>query len=216
MEYQIWTHLKPRAQADPTNPRSKAHYKNQMKKQLKKLKNWRTKKKKKKERNWQSSSHLYHLAFSHSRPSNLSWPSQNLFSLPSSPCTFLTIKTSIAFFSLSLSPTMDSQLPAIIFLTLVLCTFSFARSSTIGVGYISRILEIQDRERAPPSVQVAAARAVLRRLLPSHSSSFDFQIVSKVFGFPSVSFLFLLCLAAEKFSVSSYNYLWTFALRLVA
>ena len=160
--------------------------------------------------------HLYHLAFSHSRPSNLSWPSQNLFSLPSSPCTFLAIKTSIAFFSLSLSPTMDSQLPAIVFLTLVLCTFSFAHSSTIGVGYISRILEIQDRERAPPSVQVAAARAVLHRLLPSHSSSFDFQIVSNAFGFPSVSFLFLLCLAAEKISVSSYNYLWTFALRLVA
>ncbi|GMY24880.1 alpha-N-acetylglucosaminidase-like isoform X1 [Fagus crenata] len=77
---------------------------------------------------------------------------------------------------------MDSQLPAIVFLTLVLCTFSFAHSSTIGVGYISRILEIQDRERAPPSVQVAAARAVLHRLLPSHSSSFDFQIVSNVFG----------------------------------
>ncbi|XP_062169600.1 alpha-N-acetylglucosaminidase-like [Alnus glutinosa] len=76
---------------------------------------------------------------------------------------------------------MDSQLPAIS-LTLVffLCTFfSLARSSTIGVGYISRLLELQDRERAPPSVQEAAASAVLHRLLPSHSSSFDFQIVSK-------------------------------------
>ncbi|KAH0975576.1 hypothetical protein GBA52_017475 [Prunus armeniaca] len=54
-----------------------------------------------------------------------------------------------------------------------------AHSSAIGIGYISRLLEIQDRERAPPYVQVAAARGVLRRLLPSHSSSFDFQIVSK-------------------------------------
>ncbi|CAN1317483.1 NAGLU [Linum perenne] len=51
--------------------------------------------------------------------------------------------------------------------------------STLGVGSISRILEIQDRERAPASLQVAAARGVLRRLLPSHSSSFEFRIVSK-------------------------------------
>ncbi|CAN1133086.1 hypothetical protein LINPERHAP1_LOCUS14155 [Linum perenne] len=52
--------------------------------------------------------------------------------------------------------------------------------STLGVGSISRILEIQDRERAPASLQVAAARGVLRRLLPSHSSSFEFRIVSKI------------------------------------
>ncbi|RVX18553.1 Alpha-N-acetylglucosaminidase [Vitis vinifera] len=53
------------------------------------------------------------------------------------------------------------------------------QSSTIGVTYISRLLEIQDRERAPPSVQIAAAYGVLHRLLPSHSSSFEFGIVSK-------------------------------------
>ncbi|KAK3030070.1 hypothetical protein RJ639_037618 [Escallonia herrerae] len=57
--------------------------------------------------------------------------------------------------------------------------FTGAHSSTIGVEYISRLLEIQDRERAPPSVQLAAARGVLNRLIPSHSSSFDFQIISK-------------------------------------
>ncbi|KAK7828801.1 alpha-n-acetylglucosaminidase [Quercus suber] len=76
---------------------------------------------------------------------------------------------------------MDSHFPAIISLSLIFVLFnaSFAHSSTIGVGYISRILEIQDRERAPPAVQVAAARAVLRRLLPSHTSSFHFEIVSK-------------------------------------
>ena len=69
----------------------------------------------------------------------------------------------------------------LIFLS-IFTTFSTSFSSTIGVGYISRLLDIQDRERAPSSVQVAAARGVLRRLLPSHLSSFDFQILSKVLG----------------------------------
>lgn len=54
-----------------------------------------------------------------------------------------------------------------------------ADSSTLGVGYISRLLEIQDSERAPPSVQVAAAYTALNRLIPSHSSSFQFRIISK-------------------------------------
>lgn len=77
---------------------------------------------------------------------------------------------------------MDSPPVAAVSLVLLasfLLFFSFAQSSTIGVGYISKILEIQDRERALPSVQVAAARGVLQRLLPSHSSSFEFRIVSK-------------------------------------
>ncbi|KAM7471348.1 hypothetical protein LguiA_009531 [Lonicera macranthoides] len=54
-----------------------------------------------------------------------------------------------------------------------------AHSSTIGVNYISRLLDIQDRERAPASVQLSAAYGVLNRFIPSHSSSFDFQIISK-------------------------------------
>ncbi|KAK9925851.1 hypothetical protein M0R45_023115 [Rubus argutus] len=82
---------------------------------------------------------------------------------------------------------MASAFPAISTTTLLLLFFFFfftscvlsSSSSTIGVGYISRLLELQDRERAPPYVQLSAARGVLRRLLPSHSSSFDFQIVSK-------------------------------------
>uniref|UniRef100_A0A5B7BGJ5 Alpha-N-acetylglucosaminidase n=1 Tax=Davidia involucrata TaxID=16924 RepID=A0A5B7BGJ5_DAVIN len=78
---------------------------------------------------------------------------------------------------------MASQFPAnsafVFFIVLSLCIFSVAQSSTIGVNYISRLLEIQDRERAPPSVQLAAARGVLNRLIPSHSSSFEFRIASK-------------------------------------
>ncbi|KAI4303870.1 hypothetical protein MLD38_039456 [Melastoma candidum] len=57
--------------------------------------------------------------------------------------------------------------------------FASALYSTIGVGYISRFLEIQDRERAPASVQVAAARDVLRRVLPHLYSSFEFRIIPK-------------------------------------
>ncbi|XP_024031957.1 alpha-N-acetylglucosaminidase [Morus notabilis] len=76
----------------------------------------------------------------------------------------------------------SSSFPAI-FLTLTIfllfIAFPWAHSSTLGIRYISKLLDKQDRERAPPSLQVAAARGVLRRLLPSHSSSFDFQIISK-------------------------------------
>nr|KYP46995.1 Alpha-N-acetylglucosaminidase [Cajanus cajan] len=70
---------------------------------------------------------------------------------------------------------MKNPFPAI-FLILIL---SFASST--AADSISRLIQIQDRERASPSVQEAAARAVLRRLLPSHSSSFHFRIVSKAF-----------------------------------
>ncbi|KAG8388629.1 hypothetical protein BUALT_Bualt02G0145300 [Buddleja alternifolia] len=54
-----------------------------------------------------------------------------------------------------------------------------ADSSTLGVEYISRVLEIQDRERAPPSLQISAAYSAVTRLIPSHSSSFHFTIISK-------------------------------------
>ncbi|KAL5544366.1 hypothetical protein UlMin_008150, partial [Ulmus minor] len=76
---------------------------------------------------------------------------------------------------------MASSIPAISLSVIFILCFLFpsALPSTIGVRYISELLETQDREKAPPSVQLAAARGVLRRLLPSHSSSFEFQIVSK-------------------------------------
>ncbi|EYU29516.1 hypothetical protein MIMGU_mgv1a0184371mg, partial [Erythranthe guttata] len=40
---------------------------------------------------------------------------------------------------------------------------------------------IQDRERAPPSLQISAAYAAVSRLIPSHASSFQFNIVTKEF-----------------------------------
>ncbi|XP_021900857.1 alpha-N-acetylglucosaminidase-like isoform X2 [Carica papaya] len=73
---------------------------------------------------------------------------------------------------------MDSLFPAIFVLS-VFSVFSLAQSSTIGVHHISSILDIQDRERASPAVQLAAARGVLKRLLPSHSFAFEFHLISK-------------------------------------
>ncbi|XP_058787340.1 alpha-N-acetylglucosaminidase-like [Vicia villosa] len=77
---------------------------------------------------------------------------------------------------------MKSQLLAIslIFIfSLLISSSKPTLSSTLGIDSISRILQIQDRERAPPSIQEAAARSLLTRLLPSHSSSFHFRILSK-------------------------------------
>uniref|UniRef100_A0A7N0V3J4 Alpha-N-acetylglucosaminidase n=1 Tax=Kalanchoe fedtschenkoi TaxID=63787 RepID=A0A7N0V3J4_KALFE len=62
---------------------------------------------------------------------------------------------------------------------LVLTIITAAQCSTIGADYMSQLLDIQDRERAPPAVQVAAVRGVLDRLLPSQSASFEFRIVPK-------------------------------------
>ncbi|KAL7115177.1 hypothetical protein ACP275_04G169100 [Erythranthe tilingii] len=59
--------------------------------------------------------------------------------------------------------------------------FPMADSSTLGVEYISRLLEIQDHERVPPSLQISAAYAAVSRLVPSHASSFHFNIVTKEF-----------------------------------
>lgn len=76
---------------------------------------------------------------------------------------------------------MAAQVGATWIILLIAVSFlSVADSSTIGVDYISRLLQIQDRERAPPEVQVSAARGVLRRLIPSYSSAFEFRIVSQV------------------------------------
>ncbi|KAH7550411.1 hypothetical protein JRO89_XS13G0187400 [Xanthoceras sorbifolium] len=82
-------------------------------------------------------------------------------------------------FSIDFRRRHDSSLRSISLLFVALSVLSLAQSSTIGVQYISRLLEIHDRERAPPSVQVAAAYGLLQRLLPSHSSAFEFRIISK-------------------------------------
>jgi alpha-N-acetylglucosaminidase len=76
------------------------------------------------------------------------------------------------------------SLSLIFIFSLLITSFKPSLSSTLGVDAISRTLQIQHRERSPPSVQEAAARSVLLRLLPSHSDSFHFRIISKAFQFP--------------------------------
>ncbi|KVI06376.1 Alpha-N-acetylglucosaminidase, partial [Cynara cardunculus var. scolymus] len=65
-------------------------------------------------------------------------------------------------------------------LTTLIVLVTLTNSSTVGVEYVSRLLEVQDQETAPPSVQLSAARAVLDRFIPSHSSSFALEIITKV------------------------------------
>lgn len=58
---------------------------------------------------------------------------------------------------------------------------------------IEALLRRLDTQRSPPSVQESAAKAVLQRLLPTHSHSFEFKIISKVVRpTHSVFILFLL------------------------
>ncbi|XP_064993348.1 alpha-N-acetylglucosaminidase [Musa acuminata AAA Group] len=69
-----------------------------------------------------------------------------------------------------------------LFLSLLFLVFLLpwaAGSSPLELSHLYRVLHVQERERLPPAVQVAAARGLLARLLPFHVSSFEFEIVSK-------------------------------------
>ena len=54
-------------------------------------------------------------------------------------------------------------------------------SSSSHSEALEALLSRLDARRAAPSVQESAAKAVVRRLLPTHLDSFQFEIVSKVF-----------------------------------
>ncbi|XP_073224933.1 alpha-N-acetylglucosaminidase-like, partial [Cicer arietinum] len=77
------------------------------------------------------------------------------------------------------SPSLSISIIFLFVFSLLISSSKPLLSSTLGVDAISRILQIQDLERAPLSVQEAAARSLLLRLLPSHSSAFYFRIISK-------------------------------------
>jgi hypothetical protein len=64
-------------------------------------------------------------------------------------------------------------------LLFLLLTFSFPVALSNHKA-IESLLHRLDSKRAIPSVQEAAAKGVLKRLLPTHFSSFEFNIVSKV------------------------------------
>jgi hypothetical protein len=68
----------------------------------------------------------------------------------------------------------------LLLLLLLVCIFYLINVEGGGMVHLEGLLNKLDEERAPASVQEAAARGVLQRLLPLHSSSFHFEIVSKV------------------------------------
>ncbi|XP_073123504.1 alpha-N-acetylglucosaminidase-like [Henckelia pumila] len=83
--------------------------------------------------------------------------------------------------SLPFSSSVSAPPPMGFLLFIFLLAFAapMADSFTLGVKYMSNLLEIQDRERAPPSVQLSAVYAAVNRIIPSHSSSFEFSIISR-------------------------------------
>ncbi|XP_006851078.2 alpha-N-acetylglucosaminidase isoform X3 [Amborella trichopoda] len=67
------------------------------------------------------------------------------------------------------------SLMAIIFIVLVSISLAFARPDKGLDG----LIHMAESQRSSPSVQEAAVKGVLQRLLPSHSSSFEFRVISK-------------------------------------
>lgn len=71
---------------------------------------------------------------------------------------------------------------------------------------VEALLRRLDSKRSSASVQEAAAKAVLKRLLPTHVDSFDFKIVSKVPSFFSFIYLFFNRLTLD----SGFDFLFCF------
>lgn len=71
---------------------------------------------------------------------------------------------------------------------------------------VEALLRRLDSKRLSASVQEAAAKAVLKRLLPTHVDSFDFKIVSKVPSFFSFIYLFFNRLTLD----SGFDFLFCF------
>ncbi|CAD6259287.1 unnamed protein product [Miscanthus lutarioriparius] len=82
-------------------------------------------------------------------------------------------------------PTRPSSTPASRFLQLLLvivitCAVPGVRCSDRRFPHLDRVRELQRREGSSSAEQEAAARGLLARLLPSHSTSFEFRVISTV------------------------------------
>lgn len=76
---------------------------------------------------------------------------------------------------------MPSSSPAPRFLLLVVvlaCASVEVTCSDRRFPHLDRLSELHRRERRPPAEQMDAARGLLARLLPSHSASFEFRVIS--------------------------------------
>jgi alpha-N-acetylglucosaminidase len=75
----------------------------------------------------------------------------------------------------------SSSTPRILLLAVVLaCAASRVSCSGPRFAHLDRVRELQHGERPPPAEQVDAAAGLLARLLPSHSASFEFRVISTV------------------------------------
>ena len=68
----------------------------------------------------------------------------------------------------------------LLLLLLLLPSSSPSSTPPFGKAAVKELLKRLDSKRASPSIQEAAARGVLKRLLPTHLSSFRFEIAPKV------------------------------------
>ncbi|CAD6261970.1 unnamed protein product [Miscanthus lutarioriparius] len=80
-------------------------------------------------------------------------------------------------------PTRPSSTPASRFLQLLLvvviaCAVPGVRCSDRRFPHLDRVRELHRREGSSSAEQEAAARGLLARLLPSHSTSFEFRVIS--------------------------------------
>uniref|UniRef100_A0A2P2LT65 Alpha-n-acetylglucosaminidase n=1 Tax=Rhizophora mucronata TaxID=61149 RepID=A0A2P2LT65_RHIMU len=65
-----------------------------------------------------------------------------------------------------------------IFSLVLLAALLLGQSLAAGSDAIGGLLDRLDSQRSSPSVQESAAKAVLQRLLPSHTNSFEFKILT--------------------------------------
>ncbi|KAL0425652.1 UNVERIFIED_CONTAM: Alpha-N-acetylglucosaminidase, partial [Sesamum radiatum] len=78
------------------------------------------------------------------------------------------------------------------FITILLLLLSLCSSVSVQESEaIASLVNSLDAQKPSPSEQESAARGVLRRLLPTHLSSFGFKIITKMFCFLTVHFRFL-------------------------
>nr|CAB3488496.1 unnamed protein product [Digitaria exilis] len=69
-------------------------------------------------------------------------------------------------------------LPLLQLAVVIAGTVPGVRCSDRRFPHLDRVRELHRREGSSPAEQEAAARGLLQRILPSHSASFEFRIIS--------------------------------------
>ncbi|OEL29722.1 Alpha-N-acetylglucosaminidase [Dichanthelium oligosanthes] len=77
-----------------------------------------------------------------------------------------------------LSSTPDSRFLPLLLFVVIACAVPGVRCSGRRFPHLDRVRELHRREGSSSAEQEAAARGLLERLLPSHSASFEFRVIS--------------------------------------